>query len=324
MIAGLREIALVAMRPIAAWLLGVRMRLSGAQVGLALCYHRIAEDEGDPVRELSASVSRRAFEAQLRHLRRRYRVVPASHLAAFVASRSRGQRLPVAITFDDDLASHLSQAAPALKRAGVPATFFLSGASLNGPTSFWWQLLQRAWDRDLVGAALLEAWGIHQRDVSIRSVARRIQAMSPAERDAATAALRSAVGGDTDTETLSRNDLEALASEGFEIGFHTLKHDQLTALNDEELSTAMGAGRVELERIAGPLSVISYPHGQADERVAAAARAAGFRFGFLADGSPVAPGDDARLLGRRYPASGSAASFALDIARILHRRWRSG
>ena len=115
------------------------------------------------MREISAAVSLHNFERQLRHLRRRYRVVPASCLAEAAAARTRGRRVPVAITFDDDLPSHLSHAAPALRRARLSATFFLSGAGLNGPFSFWWQLLQRAWDRGLVDAPLLHAWGIQDQ-----------------------------------------------------------------------------------------------------------------------------------------------------------------
>ena len=313
----LSEAALGVMRSTVAWALRLRARWSGARVGLVLCYHRIAEREGDPARELSAAVSLRDFERHLRHLRRGYRLLPASSLATAVASRARGERLPLSVTFDDDLPSHLSTAAPALKRARLPATFFLSGAGLSGPFSFWWQLLQRAWDRDLVDAALLEAWGIRGRDVSIRQVARRIQGMAPAERDAATASLRAAVGGDAPDDTLSRDGVEALAAAGFEIGFHTRNHDDLLGLNDEELRMAMSAGRPELERIAGPLSTISYPHGRADGRVAAASRAAGFHFGFVADGSPVMPGEDPHLLGRRYPARGTRGQFALDVARTL-------
>jgi peptidoglycan/xylan/chitin deacetylase (PgdA/CDA1 family) len=300
-----------------AWALRLRARWSGARVGLVLCYHRIAEHEGDPAREISAAVSVLDFERHLRHLRRRYRVLPASRLSEAAANRARGRRLPVAVSFDDDLPSHLSIAAPALKRARLPATFFLTGAGLSGPFSLWWQLLQRAWDGHLVDAALLEAWGIRGRDVSIRQVARRIQDMSPAERDAATASLRAAVGGDAPDDTLSNGGVDALAAAGFEIGFHTKRHDDLVSLADEELHLAMSAGRTELERIAGPLSTISYPHGRADGRVAAAARSAGFRFGFVADGSAVASGDDPHLLGRRYPARGTRGQFALDVARTL-------
>jgi peptidoglycan/xylan/chitin deacetylase (PgdA/CDA1 family) len=313
------------MRSTVAWALRLRARWSGAHIGLVLCYHRIAECEGDPAREISAAVSVPDFKRHLRHLRRHYRVVPASRIAPAVATRRRGRRLPVAITFDDDLPSHPSHAAQALKRARLPATFFLSGAGLDGPFSFWWQLLQRAWDRDLVDQDLLEAWDIRARDVSIRKVAHRIQSMSPTERDAAAVSLRAAVGGDVPDDTLSRDGIEALVAAGFEIGFHTKNHDDLVGLSDEELRVAMNAGRAELEQITGPMSTISYPHGRADGRVAAAARAADFRFGFITDGSAVKPGDDSHLLGRRYPVRGMGR-FALDVARTLsgHRQTRPG
>jgi peptidoglycan/xylan/chitin deacetylase (PgdA/CDA1 family) len=223
----------------------------------------------------------------------------------------------VAITFDDDLPSHLSQAVPALRRERLPATFFLSGAGLNGPFSFWWQLLQRAWDRDLVDTTLLHAWGVTDRNVTLRQIARRLEAMPPAERDGAASSLRAALGGDDPDDTLSRDGVEALAAAGFEIGFHTRNHDDLLGLSDEQLPVALSAGRGELEDVAGPLSTISYPHGRADERVAAAARAAGFSFGFVADGSAVTPGVDPHLVGRRYPARGAGGRFALDVASTL-------
>jgi peptidoglycan/xylan/chitin deacetylase (PgdA/CDA1 family) len=300
-----------------AWALRLRTRLSRERIGLVLCYHRIAERPGDPARELSAAISLNEFERQLRHLRRGYSVVPASRLVRAAAARRPGQRLPVAITFDDDLPSHLSTAVPALQRARLSATFFISGAGMDGPFSYWWQLLQRAWARDLVDSVLLESWGIQERKVSVRQVARRIQDMSPTERDAATASLRTTLGGDAPADTLSRDGIEALAAAGFEIGFHTLRHDDLVGLSDERLRLAMREGRPELERIVGPLLTISYPHGRADTRVAAAARAAGFEFGFVANGSPVTIGDDPHRLGRRYPARGRSGEFALDLARVL-------
>jgi peptidoglycan/xylan/chitin deacetylase (PgdA/CDA1 family) len=295
------------------------VRSSSARVGLALCYHRIAECGGDPAHEVSAAVSIREFERHLRHLRRRYQVVPASGLTTATTARRRGRRLPVAITFDDDLASHLAHAAPALQRARLPATFFLSGAGLRGPFSFWWQLLQRAWDGGLVDADVLTGWGVPAGEVSVRRLAQTIQAMRPVQRSAAAASLREVLGEEPTDDTLGADAVEALARAGFEIGFHTLEHHELTALNADELDAAMRTGRAELEEVVGCTSMISYPHGRADARVAAAASAAGFRFGFVADGRAVTGERDPHLLGRRYPARGPSGQFELDVARTLYR-----
>jgi peptidoglycan/xylan/chitin deacetylase (PgdA/CDA1 family) len=303
-----------AARAALAWAHRLRARSSPARIGLVLCYHAIADSEGDPARELSAPIAVHDFARQLRHLRRCYRVVPASQLLSAASSRVRGQRIPVAITFDDDLRSHLSHAAPALRRARLPATFFLTGAGLVGPFSFWWQLLQRSWNHHALDERLLEAWGLRE-PASLRQVAQRIQSMSPDDRAAARAALEAAVGAGDDI--LSGGEIAALSEAGFEIGFHTLRHDDLVALDDDRLRGAMRAGRAELERITGPIGSLSYPHGRADSRVAAAASDAGFRYGFTADGSAVRAADDPHLLGRRYPARGTVAEFALDAARAL-------
>src|SRR5919197_3306136 len=62
----------------AARVLEVACRWSSRRIGLALCYHRIGDPEGDPERELVPALGAARFEAQVRHLRSRYRLVPAS------------------------------------------------------------------------------------------------------------------------------------------------------------------------------------------------------------------------------------------------------
>jgi peptidoglycan/xylan/chitin deacetylase (PgdA/CDA1 family) len=297
-----------------------RLRCSSARVGLALCYHAVAPEEGDPVRELSAPVARRTFRRQLRHLRRWYRVVPASALPGAVARRARWQRLPVAITFDDDLRSHLDHAVPALEELELPATFFLTGVAMEQPVSFWWQLLQRAWERRLLDDDTLDAWGLSagEGEPTIRDAASALQSMRPAERDDATETLRQLLPDEPEPATLSREQIAVLARRGFEVGFHTRRHDDLLNLPDEALADAMVLGRAELERVAcAPMRVISYPHGRADARVARCAAAAGFAAGYVGDGTAVSPETDTRLLGRRYPSRGSMGAFSLDLARTL-------
>jgi hypothetical protein len=125
----------------------VRARLerrSTRQAGLALVYHRIGEPPGDPRYELVPALSTRLFETQLNHLRTAYRVVPPSQLLEATLERRAGDRFPVALTFDDDLRSHIDIVGPALQRAGLPAAFFLCGASLDASHSFWWEDLQES------------------------------------------------------------------------------------------------------------------------------------------------------------------------------------
>jgi peptidoglycan/xylan/chitin deacetylase (PgdA/CDA1 family) len=104
---------------------------------------------------------------------------------------------------------------------------------------------------------------------------------------------------------------------GCDIGFHTLRHDKLPALSDPSLADALSAGREELASVVGhELDAISYPYGKADERVAEAARAAGYRLGFTTRRSRVTPETDPLLIPRIAPTM-AAGKTVLRLARVV-------
>jgi peptidoglycan/xylan/chitin deacetylase (PgdA/CDA1 family) len=316
-------------RPLVAWVYDMLTRLSSAKLGVAVVYHRVAASPGNPERELLPAHGIRTLEAQLLHLRSRYRPVPASHLPREVALRRRGRRVPVAITFDDDLTSHVELAAPTLRSLGLPATFFLSGASLEAPHAFWWERLQTAVDRGVPLADLhrrLPA-AVASGPSDLYGLGQRIEALTPDARRRFADELAALVGPDPDDAGLRSDHVRRLVDDGFEIGFHSLGHDPLPGLPDRELSAALREGRDRLEAITGrPLTVIAYPHGLADERVARAAASAGFACGYTTRGEAVSAGSDAHLLGR-VEAHDPDPAFALRLARALRaarpRRRRS-
>lgn len=291
--------------------LRVALRLSGRRAGLVLVYHALSARPGDPARELVPPHALERFEAQLRHLKAHYRVVRADELLHAVETRKRGERFPVAITFDDDLPSHVELAAPVLGRLGVPATFFLCGASLERPFSFWWEHLQRAVDAGLESP--VEGNGIHD-------VAGRIEGMSAAERAVVTQRLGGALGPEPKNAGLRREQVQALVETGLDIGFHTVRHERLPDLGDADLAAAMVEGRAALEAVVGHrLAMIAYPHGAADVRVAQAAVREGFRLGFTGRYEAVHRSSDPLLLGRIQPTFASTARFAAQLVGVLCR-----
>jgi peptidoglycan/xylan/chitin deacetylase (PgdA/CDA1 family) len=293
-------------------MLALVARLSGRRAGVALVYHGLAERSGNPERELVPPHGLVLFEAHLRYLRASYRLVPVEELLAAASARRRGQRFPVALTFDDDLVTHVQLAAPALQRAGVPATFFLCGASLNRPHFFWWQLLQCAIDEGLQPP--IDGENIHE-------IADRIESSTAESREQLLAWLASHLTFAPEETGLRSEQVRELVARGFGVGFHTRRHHRLTSLDAGALAHALMEGRAELEQAATrPLTAIAYPHGKADARVADAARKAGFRFGFTGVPEPVLPECDPMLLGRVAPTHGSVAGLALQLARTLLRR----
>jgi peptidoglycan/xylan/chitin deacetylase (PgdA/CDA1 family) len=73
------------------------------------------------------------------------------------------------------------------------------------------------------------------------------------------------------------DEVKGLADAGWEIGSHTMSHPYLTELDDHELRKELVNSRAELERRLGrPCSSLAYPFGDCDQRVADAARDAGY------------------------------------------------
>jgi peptidoglycan/xylan/chitin deacetylase (PgdA/CDA1 family) len=311
--------------PIACLLL-YPLRLSRRRIGVAVMYHGLAERTGDPARELVPAHAIGLFEAQLRHLRAHFRLVPASELLAAARERRRGRRFPVAVTFDDDLPSHARAAMPRLRRRGAPATFFVCGASLARPHRFWWQVVKAAFDRGegrTVRRLVEERCGRLPGDDAvppIRRLAAAIEGLPPADREAVITQLEPLAGPPPRETGMAEKDVRVLAENGFEIGFHTLRHDRLTSLDEDDLSRALRDGLERLEAtLASRPALISYPHGRADARVAAAAREAGFRSGFTSRPEAVTSDSDPLLLGRVEPSFRSKGHLALQLAGCLLR-----
>ncbi|HET6551256.1 MAG TPA: polysaccharide deacetylase family protein, partial [Solirubrobacter sp.] len=312
------------LRVLAAAALRWATRLSGRRVGVVLVYHAVGPRGGDRTRELVPAHSIATLAAQLEHARRRYRPVRASEIRRAVAERRRGGRIPLAVTFDDDLGSHVEHAAPVLARLGLSATFFVTGAGLDGPAEFWWQRLQRVADRGLRAAERERLVGLLGAEPAPRpgrsaelALGRAIEQAPPDVRDAIDAELGHLAGPPPDPG-LSAAGLSALVAGGHDIGFHTARHYRLTTLEDAALARAMTEGRDAVAAAAGSAPrLLAYPHGRADERVAAAARAAGFDAAFTTVPHPVEPAIDPWRLPRAEPSFRTPGHFALQLAQIV-------
>jgi peptidoglycan/xylan/chitin deacetylase (PgdA/CDA1 family) len=321
-----RGLASRAARPIGSRVAAVlvhRLQQSDLRAGAVVLYHRLAAHSRRGELELTPPIPAETFEAQLHFLKSQYRLVPTSELPQSVAARERGAPFPVALTFDDDLQSHVRIAAPILHKLGLPAAFFLCGASLHAPFAFWWERLQSAAERkllELLPPPLEDRRRGRIRSArSLRRLAEQCEELEPAEQDALAERLRELLGPDPPNAGIRADEVRELVEEGFEIGFHTLRHQRLPPLNAPSLAEALREGRPALEAAAGlPVTMIAYPHGRADERVAAAARDAGFVLGFTGRAEAVAPASDPLLLGR-VEAPHSRGGLALELALALRR-----
>jgi peptidoglycan/xylan/chitin deacetylase (PgdA/CDA1 family) len=255
------------------------------------------------------------FRTQLQALREVYDLVTLDEILLEGASRrqpSRERRAAVALTFDDDLPSHVEHALPVLRELGVPAAFFLSGRALHGLGAYWFQQLE----------ALLIVYGerraaalLHLPERRARELVLACEGDADLRRRVSDAAAGLAVPG-----ILERDAIAALAAGGMTIGFHTVDHDILPGLSETALDDAVSRGRADLAAAVGAaVHYFAYPHGKADTRSVAAVRRAGFNAAFTGLPQPVRNGDDRHRLGRWEPGPLKVDDLLVEIAVRLHR-----
>ena len=157
---------------------------------------------------------------------------------------------------------------------------------------------------------------VRRTPFAIHQAAGLIERLPPERRDTVATELRGRVR--PRPRALTSSDIGTLASAGFEIGFHTRRHYLLTTLDDTALRAALTEGREEIDAAARQrLRMVAYPHGKADERVAQAARSAGYDYGFTASDACVFPDADALLLGRVEAQAVPIGDFARSLAVLL-------
>ncbi|HET9467445.1 MAG TPA: polysaccharide deacetylase family protein [Vicinamibacterales bacterium] len=254
--------------------------------GLVLCYHRITPEPN--ACDAVESITPGQFAAHIRALGEIGEIVPLRDL---LASRSASRRPLFAITFDDDDASHAQVALPTLQALGVHATFFLSGRSLHGLNAYWWFQLEQS-----------------VREIGIEATARQVGQNGRTARELARACRSAGFINEVPTvkapPLLDAGGIQRLASAGMGIGFHTLRHHNLTLLSDDELARALVEGRDALASIAQQeIDILAYPYGAADARVAAAAQRTGYRAAFATCARPISASSNAYLLGRWQPGA---------------------
>jgi peptidoglycan/xylan/chitin deacetylase (PgdA/CDA1 family) len=275
---------------------------------LVLVYHRIRADDEQRRDEVAVSVARGQLRAQLEALAHVGDIVDLRRLLESPPARRRPR---FAITFDDDYVHHQAHALPVLQQLGVPATFFVSGRALHGLGVYWWERLEMLVDVEGIVAAG-RAVGVAAQ--TLRDLASRCES-DPAARQRVLQ-----VAPEPAEPPLDADGILSLVAAGMTLGFHTLEHELLPALDDRALSEAVTRGRAELAALTGSsLDLFAYPHGKADTRVAYAVRSAGFRAAWTGWPQPHTWRDDPFLLGRWEPGPLDVDAFVGAVALRLHR-----
>ena len=260
-------------------------RVTGPRYAI-LCYHRVGT-EGVP---LFSTLPPEIFEAQIRFLRRHYRLVSLEQLCAELQDPSaRGQA--VAVTFDDGYVDTYHNAFPILKKYEVPAMVFVIVGSIESGQVAWYDKTFLAL-KVFPGTTLEIELDQIQRFALVSPVARMRAAMEinnwlrtvpDGRRREFCAAFerrfllpQMALAG----RMMNWDQVREMHRAGIAFGSHTLTHPAVSRLNVAGAEAELLVSRQILEQQLGsPAPDFAFPFGKpADCGPQAAAQLAGFGY----------------------------------------------
>ncbi len=250
-----------------------------------LFYHRV-NDDGEPICD---TVPVRLFEAQMELLKAHFRVLPLPDL---IHAKERNDIPPnaVAITFDDGYRDNFENAFPVLRKLGLPATIFVTTATVGSPRLLWHDRFFDAFSRTRVPSLVFEGrtlplGTLAERRAAVAVLERRLRTHDSRRREEElhrlVDELRAPEPDPDRWRKLGWDEIKEMAGAGISFGAHTVTHPVLTRLPRGEMVEEVLGSRDALEsQLGSRVTLFAYPngaYGDFDESVKQVLRDAGFR-----------------------------------------------
>ena len=238
-----------------------------------LCYHRVGTEGVPYFSRLEPDV----FEAQMRYLRKHYRIISLSELYAEL-QEGRKVEPTIAITFDDGYRDLYSFAYPVLQKYQIPSTIYLIGQCMETGEAPWYDRIFAA--IKCLNISMLEieldesrsfllnsqesrnaaAWEIVCYLRSIYDVQRRtwcteFERRYPVPQDEITSRI------------LNWNQVREMSRNGVDFGAHTMTHPSVSHLEGDGFTEELVNSRKLLEsRLDKEIPDFAYPFGKDTDR----------------------------------------------------------
>lgn len=235
-----------------------------------LCYHRVGTG-GVP---LYSGLEPQVFEAQMRFLRERYRLVSLNELYRALSNAASSPQQAVAITFDDGYRDVYTHAFPVLKKYRIPATIYLTAQAIDSNEVAWY-------DRVFLGLSIapgekLDVMLDRPRRFLLPTPAARLKAaeeiisylrmMPDIPRQEFCIELEKKVPLPVDqvrNRMLTWEQSREMQQWGVSIGSHTLSHPVISRLDSEAIEQELRGSKTLLEEKLGrPVLDFAYPFGK--------------------------------------------------------------
>lgn len=199
-----------------------------------------------------------AFERQMDHVSRVFRVLPLARLARGLAGTEELPPNAAALTFDDGYANNLHLVLPVLERHGLPATFFVTAGHVGSPELL---PLDEAW---LLAGRGGDTAGYRALERELKAIPAAGQRRRLRELGAGPSAPSAGDGLRGEFRILDEGELRLLAASPLaDIGAHTMGHEILANLPLEAARKEIRDSRSRLRELTGAeVRFFAYPNGR--------------------------------------------------------------
>lgn len=252
-----------------------KLRRSRGPKFAILCYHRVGTG-GVPYH---SELHPRVFEAQIKFLRRTYRIVSLDQLCRELADadpQATNTSQAVAITFDDGYRDLYEHALPVLRKYDLPATVYLTASAIETGEVPWYDrifalLMSFQSDKlEFEGIAPMRLSAEESRMHAAMVVVRTLrQKYSNRERMAACAALEAKMDAPAEAlqnRMLNWEQIREMQQAGIAFEAHTMGHPVVSRLAASERERELVDSRQLLEeRLQKPVTHFAYPFGSVSD-----------------------------------------------------------
>ncbi len=232
-----------------------------------LLYHGVTKSNSKGIENCSNKhIQAKEFEKQMKWISKNKNVVSIRNI--------KDEPDSVAVTFDDTFKNIYDVALPILKKYDIPATFFISTGFIGTDKNFWVDRLEHMinfskQDNIEFNDTLFDISNNINKIDSLTQIKSYLKKCNPLDRENLLENIRLQTGwvDDADVENYKNLNIDEVKMLDYppmyEVGGHTVNHEILSYLTDDDLDYEISECIQTLENIVGrKIDLFSYPEGQ--------------------------------------------------------------
>lgn len=255
-------------------------------------FHRIGDRRSTPFDSNVFSCTQAGLREHITAIKQSFQIIDPTEIMQLSARPQKGRF--ALLTFDDGYRDNFTQALPELRTQDVAAIFFVCPSFIEGNEPPWWDKIAYMVKHSTRREIRLNSKDIQVRnraiEISVREVLREFKLIRAKSADKLL--MLQELLQPTDEPPLERlfmnwEELSTVRDHGIIIGSHTLTHDKLAHLSDDEqLQELAQSKHIIDEKLQQDTQFLAYPVGGDDSFTAKTcelARLSGFRYAFTTE-----------------------------------------